>query len=74
MTVKHLMAIALKVLSLWLLVQILLNLPSLLLILSSVEVYRQESVPEGAFLLLMLFFLIFGGATVVTINRTYPLR
>ena len=46
MTSRDITAIALRLFSLWLLVQVILNIPSLVMLLTSVEQYQGQVIPE----------------------------
>ncbi len=49
MNSQQVTAIALRLISIWLLVELVLNLPSLVLVLSSVDQYQQQEIPWGAY-------------------------
>lgn len=53
MTIREVTAIALRLFSLWLLVQVILNVSSLVMLLASIEHYRDQVIPIHVGLLLI---------------------
>lgn len=62
-------AIALRLLSIWLLIQLVLNLPSLVILFTSVEQYQQQEIPMVAYVGIIGSFLFIGLITVFIINK-----
>ncbi|WP_409525978.1 hypothetical protein [Nitrincola sp. MINF-07-Sa-05] len=62
-------AIALRLISIWLLIQLVLNLPSLVMLISSVEQYQQQDIPQGAYAGIIGSFLLIGVVVVFLINK-----
>lgn len=60
MTTKEVTAIALRLFSLWLLVQVIMNVPSLVLISTSIEQYRGQTIPEYVHIVILGGFIAIG--------------
>lgn len=60
MTSRDVTAIALRLFSLWLLVQVILNIPSLVMLLTSVEQYQGQVIPEYVHVMLIGSFIAVG--------------
>ncbi|MBH8580936.1 hypothetical protein [Bisbaumannia pacifica] len=69
MITKQVTAIALRLFSIWLLVQLILNLPSLVMLFASVEQYQQQEIPMVAYLGLIGVFILVGLIAVFIINK-----
>ncbi|MCO1335703.1 hypothetical protein MO867_15310 [Microbulbifer sp. OS29] len=63
-------AVALRLLAIWLLIQLIINLPTLILIFTSVQKYQQREIPITAYVGLIGTFLIVGLAAVFLINKS----
>ncbi len=62
-------AIALRLISIWLLIQLLLNLPSLVMLLSSIEQYKQQDIPKFSYAGIIGLFLLLGLVVAFLINK-----
>ena len=60
MTSRDITAIALRLFSLWLLVQVMLNIPGLVMLLTSVEQYQGQVIPEYVHVFLIGSFIVLG--------------
>lgn len=60
MCTKEITAIALRLFSVWLLVQVILNVPGIALVLTSVEQYRGQVVPGYVYFVLIGSFIAIG--------------
>ena len=60
MITQQVAAIALRLLAIWLLIQIVLNLPTLVMMLSSMGQYQQQQIPLMAYMGIMGSFLVIG--------------
>ncbi|MBN7770645.1 hypothetical protein KUV44_17580 [Marinobacter daepoensis] len=69
MNSQQVTAIALRVISIWLLIEVVLNLPSLFLAYSSIEQYQQKEMPLVAYIGLTGSFLLIGIVAVFLINK-----
>jgi len=69
MITQQITAIALRLFSIWLLIQLILNLPSLLMVFASVEQYRQQKIPMGAYVSLVGVFILVGLIAVFLIYK-----
>src|SRR5690606_11550815 len=69
MNSQQVTAIALRLISIWLLIQLVLNLPSLVLVFSSIEQYQQQEIPQGAYVGIIAAFLLIGFVAVFLINK-----
>jgi hypothetical protein len=69
MNSQQVTAIALRLISIWLLAQLILNLPSLILVFSSLEQYQQKEMPQGAYVGMIGTFLFIGLVAVYLINK-----
>ena len=69
MITQQVTAIALRLFSIWLLIQLILNLPSLAMLFISVKEYRQQEIPMAAYAGLMGVFILIGLIAVFLINR-----
>jgi len=69
MNSQQVTAIALRVISIWLLIEVVLNLPSLFLAYSSIEQYQQKEMPLVAYIGLIGSFLLIGIVAVFLINK-----
>lgn len=62
-------AIALRLLSIWLLIQLILNLPSLVMLFSSIEQYQQQEIPIAVYAAIIGAFILVGLLAVFLINK-----
>lgn len=69
MNAQQVAAIALKLVAIWLLIELVLSLPSILLLLSSIEQYRQEAVPTGAYVAIVGAYFGIGVLAVFLIDK-----
>lgn len=60
MTTREITAIALRLFSLWLLVQVILNVPGLVLLLVSVEQYQGQVIPGYVYIMMITSFIAIG--------------
>lgn len=60
MNTKEITAIAIKLLAIWLLVNVVLHVPNLLLIFNTVASYKQEEMPKDLYISVVLSSLIIG--------------
>ncbi|SRR5690554_111175 len=60
MTTKEITAIALRLFSVWLLVQVILNVSGIALLLTSVEQYQGQVIPEYVYFMLIGSFIAIG--------------
>ncbi|RCV88350.1 hypothetical protein [Billgrantia montanilacus] len=60
MTTKDVTAIALRLFSLWLLVQVILNVPSLVLYLTTMEQYQEQIIPGYVYIAMIGGFIVVG--------------
>lgn len=70
MTTKEVTAIALRLFSLWLLVQVILNLPSLALFLTSMGQFQEQFLPRYVYILMIGCSVVIGLIAVFLIWRT----
>lgn len=70
MATRQVTAIALKLLAIWLLIQLVLNLPALLLVLASAEHYQQQTIPMIVYLGMIISFLVVGLTAAYLINKS----
>lgn len=61
MTTRQVTAIALRLFSLWLLVQVILTLPGLVMLLGTLEHYEGQTVPVFVYFMMTLGFVAIGG-------------
>ncbi|MEO9589366.1 MULTISPECIES: hypothetical protein [Marinobacter] len=69
MNSQQVTAIALRLISIWLLIELVLNLPSLVMAFSSIEQYQQQEMPLVAYVGLIGSFLFIGFVAVFLINK-----
>lgn len=69
MITQQVTAIALRLFSIWLLIQLILNLPSLLMLFASIEQYQQQETPMEAYAGLLGAFILIGLTAVFLINK-----
>ena len=69
MITQQVTAIALRIFSIWLLIQLILNLPSLVMLFASVEQYQQQEIPIAAYASLIGVFISIGLIAVFLINK-----
>ena len=69
MITQQVTAIALRIFSIWLLIQLILNLPSLVMLFASVEQYKQQEIPMAAYAGLIGAFISIGFIAVFLINK-----
>ena len=69
MITQQVTAIALRLFSIWLLIQLILNLPSLVMLFASVEQYQQQEIPMVAYAGLIGLFTLVGLIAVFLINK-----
>jgi len=69
MITQQVTAIALKLFSLWLLAQLILNFPGLVMLANNLEQYPQQTVPKEAYLGIMVTFILVGLIAVFLIYR-----
>ncbi|AWF81004.1 hypothetical protein BTJ40_09365 [Microbulbifer sp. A4B17] len=69
MITQQVTAIALRLFSIWLLIQLILNLPSLVMLFASVEQYQQQEIPMEAYVGLIGAFILVGLIAVFLINK-----
>jgi large-conductance mechanosensitive channel len=69
MITQQVTAIALRLFSIWLLIQLILNLPSFVMLFASVEQYQQQEIPMGAYVGLIGAFILVGLIAVFLINK-----
>ncbi|WP_305967380.1 hypothetical protein [Marinobacter salsuginis] len=69
MNSQQVTAIALRLISIWLLIELILNLPSLVLVFSSLEQYQQPEIPLGAYVGIIGAFLLIGLFAVFLIHK-----
>ena len=60
MTTQNITAIAIRFLAIWLLVQLINNLPSLSLLFASIESYTQKDVPLGVYISMVIAVFVVG--------------
>jgi len=70
MITQQVTAIALRLFSIWLLIQLILNLPSLIMLFASVEQYQQQEIPMEAYVGIIGAFILVGLIAVFLINKT----
>lgn len=64
MTTKEVTAIALRLFSLWLLVQVIMNIPSLVLLFTSIEQYQGQAIPAYVHIMIIGGFIVIGAIAV----------
>ncbi|MCK0105933.1 hypothetical protein [Marinobacter sp. S0848L] len=69
MNSQQVTAIALRIISIWLLIEVVLNLPSIFLAYSSIEQYQRKEMPLVAYIGLIGSFLLIGIVAVFLINK-----
>lgn len=69
MITQQVTAIALRLFSIWLLIQLILNLPSLMVLFASVKQYQQKEIPMEAYVILIGLFILIGLIAVFIINK-----
>lgn len=69
MNTKEITAIAIKLFAIWLLVQVILQVPSLLLVFNNVEGYIQQEFPHGLYVSVVGSFLIIGAIASFLLYR-----
>lgn len=69
MITQQVTAIALRLFSIWLLIQLILNLPSLIMLFASVEQYQQREIPIEAYVGIIGAFILVGLIAVLLINK-----
>jgi predicted metal-binding membrane protein len=69
MMTQQVTAIALRLFSIWLLIQIILNLPSLVILFASVGQYQQQEIPKVAYAALIGVIILIGLIAVFLINK-----
>lgn len=69
MITQQVTAIALRLFSIWLLIQLILNLPSFVMLFASVGQYQQQEIPMGVYAGLIGAFILVGLIAVFLINK-----
>ncbi len=69
MILTQVTAIALRLLSIWLLIQLVLNLPSLIMLFSSIKQYQQQDIPPGVYAGVICSLLLIGLVIAFLINK-----
>lgn len=69
MITQQITAIALRLLSIWLLIQLVLNLPSLIILLTGVEQYRQQEISTSVYLAYISLSTLVGIVAAFLINK-----
>lgn len=69
MITQQITAIALRLFAIWLLIQLMLNLPSLIVLLASVEQYQQQEIPMSAYLGIIGALILVGLVAAFLINK-----
>jgi hypothetical protein len=69
MITQQITAIALRLLSIWLLIQLVLNLPSLIILLTGVEQYRQQEISTSVYLAFISLSTLVGIVAAFLINK-----
>ncbi|WCE30915.1 hypothetical protein [Vibrio sp. SCSIO 43137] len=69
MITQQVTAIALRLFSIWLLIQLILNLPSFVMLFASVGQYQQQEMPMGVYAGLIGAFILVGLIAVFLINK-----
>lgn len=69
MITQQITAIALRLISIWLLIQLVLNLPSLVILFASVEQYQQQEMPMIVYAGIVVAFILVGLIAVFVISR-----
>jgi hypothetical protein len=64
MTTKEVTAIALRLFSLWLLVQVIMSIPSLVLLFTSIEQYQGQAIPAYVHIMIIGGFIVIGAIAV----------
>ncbi len=70
MNTRETTAIAIKLLAIWLLVNVVLNVPNLLLIFNTVASYKQEEIPKDLYISVVLSSLVIGIIASFLLFRT----
>jgi len=70
MVIRQITAIALRLLAIWLLIQLILNLSSLIVLFANVEDYQQHEMPLFAYVSLIISFLAVGLVAAYLINKS----
>lgn len=69
MMTQQVTAIALRLFSIWLLIQLILNLPSFIILFASVKQYQQREIPIEAYVGIIGAFILVGLIAVLLINK-----
>lgn len=70
MITQQITAIALKFLAIWLVLQMFLNLPSLVMLFTTLEQYQQKNIPAIIYFWIIACFLIIGLVAAYLISKT----
>lgn len=70
MITQQITAVALKIIAIWLMIQLFLNIPSLLMLMTNLEKYQQAAIPAIIYFWLMSCFLVIGLVSAYLIYRT----
>jgi hypothetical protein len=69
MITQKITAIALRLLAIWLLIQLTLNLPTLIILFAGMEQYQQQEIPMSAYIGLIGVFVLIGLVVAFLINK-----
>lgn len=69
MITQQITAIALRLISIWLLIQLVLNLPNLVILFASVEQYQQREIPMIVYAGIVVAFILVGLIAAFLISR-----
>ena len=70
MITQQITAVALKIIAIWLMIQLFLNLPSLVMLMTSLEKYQQAAIPAVIYFWLVTCFLLIGLVSAYLIYKT----
>lgn len=69
MSTKEITAIAIKFLAIWLLIQVLLQAPSLIIVINSIEGFTQQESDKNLYITLVLSYLVVGSVISFLLYR-----
>jgi hypothetical protein len=69
MITQQITAITLRIFSIWLLIQVILNLPSLVMLFASIGQYRQQEIPVSVYIGLIALFTVVGLIAVFLLHK-----
>ena len=67
--IQQITAVALRILSIWLLIQLILNLPGFVMLYAGLEQYQQQTIPDAAYTGTLAGLLLVGILAAILINK-----